>query len=174
MTYEIRVLTPQDAEAARDALIDLLVDSVENGASVNFVWPMTRAKAEAWWNGALASHARGERILLLATDEGGRIDGTVQVILAPQENQFFRAEISKLLVHSRARRRGLGAALLRAAEDAARKAGRSLLVLDTEKDGAGDRLYARTGWIKFGEVPGYAMTADNSRRATCCFFYKTV
>jgi GNAT superfamily N-acetyltransferase len=173
VTHEIRVLTVQTAQDVRDALVDLLVDSVENGASVNFVWPMTRVKAESWWDGALASHARGERILLVA-ERDGRIDGTVQVILAPQENQFFRADVSKLLVHSGARRQGLGARLLRAAEEEARKAGRTLLVLDTEKDGAGDRLYAREGWIKFGEVPGYAMMADNSTRATCCFFYKMV
>jgi GNAT superfamily N-acetyltransferase len=167
-------LTPEQAQALRETLIDLLVDSVESGASVNFVWPMTRAKAERWWDGALASHARGERILLVARNDDGRIDGTAQVILAPQENQFFRAEISKLLVRSTARRRGLGVKLLRAAEEEARKAGRSLLVLDTEKDGAGEKLYAREGWIKFGEVPGYAMMADKSRRAACCFFYKMV
>ncbi|GIL40119.1 GNAT family N-acetyltransferase [Roseiterribacter gracilis] len=169
--HAIRVLPP--VHDARDALVDLLVDSVEHGASVNFVWPMTRAKAEHWWDGALASHLHGERLVLIA-ELDGRIEGTVQVIFAPQENQIHRAEISKLLVHSSARGRGLGARLLRAAEDEARKAGRSLLVLDTEKDSAGDRLYAREGWIKFGEVPGYAMTADNSMRATCCFFYKTV
>lgn len=174
MSYRLQLLTPGDAAAMRDALVDLLVDSVDSGASVNFVRPMTRAKAEGWWDGALASHARGERIVLVAIDASGAIDGTVQVILAPQENQFFRAELSKLLVHSRARRRGLGTLLLRAAEDEARKAGRTLLVLDTEKDSAGDRLYAREGWIKFGEVPGYAMMADNSTRATCCFFYKNL
>lgn len=169
----IRILTPPEAISLREALVDLLVDSVEHGASVNFVWPMTREKALRWWDGALESHARGERILL-AAEQDGRVLGTVQVIFAPQENQFFRADLSKLLVHSAARRQGLGAALLRAAEDAARAAGRSLLVLDTESDGDGERLYAREGWIKFGEVPGFAMTADNRMRATCSFFYKNV
>ena len=59
----IRLLTPSEAGARRDALIDLLVDAVESGASVNFVWPMTREKSAAWWEGALASHARGERLI---------------------------------------------------------------------------------------------------------------
>ena len=112
----VDLLTPQQAQARRAALVDLLVDTVEGGASVNFIWPMTRTKAETWWEGALASHARGERLIFTAEAEG-RLDGTVQLILAPQENQAFRADLAKLLVHRRARRQGLGAALMRAAEE---------------------------------------------------------
>src|SRR6185312_8310241 len=120
VTHTIRILTPQQAQARRAELVDLLVDSVEGGASVNFVWPMTRAKAEAWWAGALASHARGERVILTA-EATARLDGTVQIILAPQENQAFRADIAKLMVHRRARRQGLGTQLMHAAEAEARR-----------------------------------------------------
>jgi GNAT superfamily N-acetyltransferase len=171
--YTIDLLTPEQAQAGRSSLVDLLVDSVEDGASVNFTWPMTRAKAEIWWDGALLSHARGER-LILAAEMQGRLEGSVQLILAPQENQFFRAELAKLLVHTRARRRGIGAALMVAAEDQARRIGRTLLTLDTEARSAGERLYARLGWTKFGEVPGYAARADNSSRETASFFYKAL
>src|SRR4051812_37704204 len=107
----IKLLAPPQAQAARSDLAELLVDSVESGASVNFVWPMTRTKAEAWWDSALQSHARGER-LFLAAEMAGRLAGSVQLILAPQENQFFRADLAKLLVHSRARRKGIGTALM--------------------------------------------------------------
>jgi GNAT superfamily N-acetyltransferase len=171
MKHEIRLLSPAEAAARRDALIDILVDSVEGGASVNFVWPMTRAKAESWWDDALRSHARGER-LIFTGEAGGRIDGTVTLNPVFKENQPFRAEISKMLVHSRARRQGLGAALLRAAEDEARRLGRDLLTLDTETGSAGETLYTRLGWTRFGEVPGYALTADGARRAGATFFYK--
>ncbi len=167
----IRLLSPQEAQARRDALVDLLVDAVEHGASVNFVWPMTRAKAEVWWDEALLSHARGERLIFTAEDQG-RIDGTVQLVLAPQENQVFRADVAKMLVHSRARRQGLGAALLLAAEEEALRIGRTLLTLDTETGSAGEYLYARLGWVKFGEVPAYATFADNSGRSPASFFYK--
>lgn len=169
--HVIALLTPAEAQTRRAALIDLLLDSVAGGASVNFIWPMTRAKAETWWDGALASQARGER-LIFAAEADGRLDGSVQLVLAPQENQTFRADIAKLLVQRRARHRGLGAALMRAAEDEARRIGRSLLTLDTETDSAAERLYLRIGWIKFGKVPGYAACADNSGRRTCSFFYK--
>jgi hypothetical protein len=97
------LLTPERARQVCGALADLLVDAVESGAAVNFVLPMTRAKADAWWDGALASHAAGER-LLFAAEADGRIDGTVQLILAPQENQSFRADLAKMIVHRRARR----------------------------------------------------------------------
>jgi GNAT superfamily N-acetyltransferase len=172
-THTVTLLTPQQAQAKRVALVDLLVDSVEGGASVNFVRPMTRAKAETWWAGALASHARGERLIFVA-EAAGRLDGTVQLILAPQENQAFRADLAKLLVHSRARRQGLGAALMRAAEEEARRIGRTLLTLDTEAGSAAARLYTRLGWTKYGEIPGYATSPDNRSRDTVSFFYKTL
>lgn len=166
------VLTPAQARVRVEELVDLLVDAVEGGASVNFVRPMTRAKAGAWWEGALAGHARGERLVLAAEAEDGRLDGTVQLVLAPQENQPHRAEVAKMLVHRRARRQGLGAALLRAAEDEARRIGRTLLTLDTEAGSAGERLYARLGWVRFGQVPGYALRADGDAREAATFFYK--
>jgi GNAT superfamily N-acetyltransferase len=169
--YVIYLLTVQQAQDKRDALIDLLVDSVQGGASVNFIWPMTRAKAETWWDGALASHARGERLIFTA-EADGKIDGTVQLILAAPENQSFRADLAKMLVHSRVRRKGLGALLMQAAESQARRIGRTLLTLDTETGSGGEKLYLKLGWTKFGEVPGYAMNADGKGRQTCSFFYK--
>ena len=170
-SHAIHLLTAQQAQQKRDALVDLLVDSVEGGASVNFMRPMTRAKAERWWDGALASHARGERLIFTA-EKNGSIDGTVQLILALPENQSFRADLAKMLVHSRARRQGIGALLMQAAETEARRIGRTLLTLDTETGSDGERLYLRLGWTKFGEVPGYAMNADGEGRQTCSFFYK--
>jgi len=168
----IRLLSPAAAAAQRAALEDLLIDAVEGGASVNFIWPMTRDKAARWWTGALASHARGERLIFVAETSDGRVDGTVQLIPAAQENQPHRADLAKMLVHRRARRLGLGAALMRAAEAEARRLGHALLTLDTETGSAGEQLYASQGWIKFGEVPDYALRADDSRAEPASFFYK--
>lgn len=169
--HVIRLLSSEEALAQRDALVDLLVDAVEAGAAVNFIWPMTRAKAEKWWDRAFTSLS-GRLIFVAELD--GRIDGTVQLVMAPQENQPHRADLAKMLVHRRARRRGLGTALLRAAEDEARRLGRTLLTLDTESNGDGERLYARRGWIKFGEVPGYAFSNDMKTPEAASFFYKVL
>lgn len=172
-SHRIFLLTPEQVMARRAALVDLLIAVVEAGASVNFVQPMTRAKAEAWWAEAFAAHARGARLIFVAeTDE--RLDGTVHLVPAPQENQRHRADLAKMLVHPRAQRQGLGAALMRAAEEEACRIDRTLLTLDTETGSASERLYARLGWTKIGEIPGYAMRADGSTTDPASFFYKVL
>jgi GNAT superfamily N-acetyltransferase len=150
-------------------LSDVLIDCVEGGASVSFMLPMSRAKAETFWRGAAAGVARGERVVLSAEDETGSIVGTVQVILAQPENQPHRGDLAKMLVHRRARRRGIGAALLVAAERSALDAGKTLLVLDTASDDA-ERLYARQGWQRCGQIPNYALLPDGTPCATTYFF----
>ena len=151
-------------------LSDVLIDCVEGGASVSFMLPMTRAKAEAFWRRTAASAARGERVVLAAEDATGEIVGTAQIILEQPENQPHRGDLAKMLVHRLARRRGVGAALLAAAERSALDAGKTLLVLDTASDDA-ERLYGRNGWQPCGQVPGYALLPDGRPCATT-FFYK--
>jgi GNAT superfamily N-acetyltransferase len=163
----VRSLERLDEREVR-ALGDVLVDCVEGGASVSFLHPMTRAKADAFWRGISAAVACGERLVLAAEDAAGVV-GTVQLILAQPENQPHRADLSKMLVHRRARRRGVGASLLRAAELAARDAGKTLLVLDTASPDA-ERLYARHGWLRCGEIPDYALMPNGAPCKTTIFF----
>jgi GNAT superfamily N-acetyltransferase len=152
-----------------DGLCEVLIDCVEGGASVNFMWPMTRAKAEQYWQDASASLARGERAVIVAEDDRGQIMGTVQAVWAPQENQPHRAEIAKMLVRRNARRHGVGAMVLAAAERAARDAGRTLLVLDTASADA-ERLYERGGWQRVGAVPRFALLPDGPFCQTVIFY----
>lgn len=151
-------------------LSDVLIDCVEGGASVSFMFPMTRAKAEAFWVSAAASVDRGERVVLAAEDATGAIVGTVQVMWAQPENQPHRGDVAKMLVHRRARRRGVGAALLAAAERSAVEAGKTLLVLDTVTGADAERLYARNGWQRCGEIPDYALWPDGRLCATTVFY----
>ena len=168
-SMSIRILQTIGAREL-DGLCDVLVDCVEGGASVSFMLPMTRAKAEAFWRSAAAALARGERLVLAAEDAAGTIVGTVQVILDLPENQPHRGDVAKMLVHRRARRQGVGAALLAAAEHAARAAGRTLLVLDTVSGGAAERLYARSGWQRCGEIPEYALWPDGRPCPTTVYY----
>ena len=62
------------------------------------------------------------------------------------------------MVHSSARRQGLGARLIAEAEDAARARGRWLLVLDTVPGSDAERLYRRHGWIEVGRRPDYGFS----------------
>jgi GNAT superfamily N-acetyltransferase len=152
-----------------DGLCEVLIDCVEGGASVSFMLPMSRAKAEAFWRRAAASVTRGERIVLAAEDASGAIVGTVQVLLDQPENQPHRGDLAKMLVHRRARRHGVGAALLVAAERSALAAGKTLLVLDTASDDA-ERLYVRQGWQRCGRIPHYALMPDGAPCATTIYW----
>ena len=167
MSWSVRRLETIDARILQ-GLCDVLIDCVEGGASVSFMLPMTRAKAEHYWHGVAASLARGERALVIAEDAQG-ILGTAQAIWAEPENQPHRADVAKMLVHRRARRLGVGAAVIAAAERAARDAGRTLLVLDTASPEA-ERLYERGGWRRVGTVPKYALMPDGPYCGTVIFY----
>ena len=145
-----------------------LIDCVDGGASVSFMRPLTRERAVAFWRGVAHSVAAGERALLVAEDDQG-ICGTVHLVLSQPENQPHRAELSKMLVHRRARCRGIGAALLRAAEETARDCNKSLLVLDTASEEA-ERLYQRQGWTRVGRIPGFALLPDGGLCATTLYY----
>ena len=155
-----------------DALADVLIDCVNGGAGVSFMHPLSRDKAQAFWGRVADGVARGERALLVAEDALG-ICGTVQLVLDQPENQPHRADLSKLLVHRRARRQGLCEALVRAAEGAARDIGKTLLVLDASTGGDAERLYQRLGWQRVGVVPDYALLPDGGMSGTT-FFYRAL
>lgn len=166
---QIRTLATID-DRALDELSDVLIDCVEGGASVSFMLPMSRNKAQAFWRDVAASAARSERIVIVAEDAAGAIIGTVQVLLHQPENQPHRGDVAKMLVHRRARGQGIGARLLAAAEASALAAGKTLLVLDTVTDSSGYRLYARQGWQRVGEIPHYALWPDGRPCPTTIFF----
>lgn len=157
-------------DAELRALAGVLIDCVDGGASVGFMHPLSPERALSFWRRIAGDAERGTRALLIAEDASG-IVGTVQVVLEQPENQPHRADVSKMLVHRRARRRGIGAELMRAAEDAARRAGKSLLVLDTAS-GDADRLYVRLGWTLVGIVPDFALWPQGGLCSTRFYYRK--
>jgi len=165
-TYAIRPARPGDL----DDLIALTLDVVEAGASVGFMWPLAPERGRAFWQDALADHARGDRHIVVA-EQGGRVVGTVQLALKMPDNQPHRADVAKLQVHRCARRQGLGAALVGAIEEAAWAAGRTVLVLDTVTGSPAEALYAGLGWRRVGEIPDYALWPDG-RPCPTTIFYK--
>ena len=168
----VRLLGAHEASKRVGELSAVLMDCVESGASVSFMAPLTRERADAFWRRVAEGVAANERLLLVGEDHpSGEIVGTVQVIFAVPENQPHRADIAKMLVRRSARRQGLGSRLMGAAEEAALAAGRTLLVLDTVTGGDAERLYQRMGWTRVGVVPDYALWPDGGLCDTT-FFYK--
>lgn len=152
-----------------NGLAAVLLDCVAGGASVSFMAPLTPDKAVAFWRKVAAGVAAGDRAVLIARDSHG-ICGTVQLSLDLPENQPHRADVCKMLVHQRARRRGLGAALMRAAETNAQDMGRTVLVLDAVTGGNAARLYERLGWIRVGDVPDFALMPDGAPCGTTYYY----
>ncbi|MBV9345513.1 MAG: GNAT family N-acetyltransferase [Gammaproteobacteria bacterium] len=168
MNVSIRAAT-ELSQADLTGLCEVLTDCVEGGDSVGFMLPMSQAKALSFWQAVEAALRRGARRLLLAEGSGGELLGTVQLVLARAENQPHRADLAKMLVRRSARRRGVGRALLEAAEMSAREAGRTVLVLDTASDAA-RRLYERCGWQRVGDIPGYALWPGGGACPTTIYY----
>lgn len=170
MTWTVRRLL-QVSEIDVEQLADVLIDCVEGGASVSFMAPLTRDRALAFWRRVAEDTNGGRRALIVAEDAHG-VCGTVQLIFDLPENQPHRADLAKMLVHRRARRQGIAAALVRAAEATALACGKTLLVLDTVTGSTADRLYTRLGWVRVGEVPEYALMPDGAPCPTTFFYRK--
>lgn len=167
--FGIRNLSAAELDRRISALSAVLMDCVEGGASVSFMAPLTPERADAFWRGIQDRVAAGAIGLLAAELSTGEIVGTVQLVKAQPENQPHRADVAKLLVRRSVRRQGIGRALMSAAEELARREGKSLLVLDTADHGA-ERLYRELGWVEVGRVPGYALFPDGRPCDTTIFF----
>ncbi|ELQ6148710.1 GNAT family N-acetyltransferase [Cronobacter turicensis] len=170
LAYTVRRLSAAEIPTHLDSLCDVLIDCVEGGASVSFMLPFSPEKARAFWLDVAQSAARDDRLVLAAFDEEGKPVGTVQLILSQPENQPHRADVSKLLVHRRARRAGIAQALMESLESEARKAGKTVLVLDTSTGSDAERFYSRHQWEKAGVIPNYALMPDGSPCGTTVFF----
>jgi GNAT superfamily N-acetyltransferase len=170
LPFEITRLSPEEAAAALPQLTDLLCDAIESGASVGFVLPIDPAEIETYWRKILATLS--ERVLLAAWDAEGQLIGTAQLALEGKSNAVHRAEVQKVLVHRRARGRGIGKALMERIEGEARALNRTLLVLDTRQGDPSEHLYTRLGYQISGMVPQYAMNPERTALDPCTFMYK--
>ena len=168
-SIRITRLDKGQAAAAQPQLATLLEDAVAHGASVSFVPPLDRGAALAYWAQVTAGVSDGSRVLLVAFDGGGLV-GTVQYENASVANGAHRAEVQKLLVHSRARRRGIASLLMLAIEREAFLAGKKLLVLDTARGDNAEPLYRKLGWTEVGVIPDYAIVPGGY--ADTVVFYK--
>jgi GNAT superfamily N-acetyltransferase len=148
----------------------LLLDAVDSNAGISFMPGLTQGEAEAWWRSLLAT-APARAVVLVARDRGGVV-GTVQVQPSWAPNQPHRGDLAKLIVHRRSRGQGIALALMLAAEREAAAEGITLLVLDTCKGSAAERLYTSLGWVRVGEIPDFALNPDGSLCDTVFFFKK--
>ena len=169
---ELRETTADETLEYQNELNDLLRDSVDGGASIGFLPPVSQAEAAAYWLSVVDAIRTDNRILIVAFFEG-KMAGAVQLALESRANGNHRAEVMKLMVHNRARRNGIGEALMRRVEEVARRRGRSLIVLDTRSacQDAAETLYDKLGYRKAGIIPRYARSACGTLHDTV-FMYR--
>jgi ribosomal protein S18 acetylase RimI-like enzyme len=165
---DFRQLSGATFEAELATLAAMMGRCVDHGASIGFLRPMDMAIAENFWQAVAQSEARGER-LVFAAFVGGRLVGSVQLVLAQMPNQPHRADIAKLIVDPIFRRQGIAWGLMEMAEKAAKKLGRRLLTLDTATDDAA-ALYRALGYQYSGRIPDYALNPDGVAEATEIYF----
>jgi GNAT superfamily N-acetyltransferase len=169
---EVKRLNAVEGRESLRALAEVLVDCVQGGASVSFMAPFSKPEAESFFEKVLREVESGDRILLAAYADG-KLVGTVQIALPWQPNQPHRADVAKLLVTRSARGQGVATHLMQQAEDHARAAGKTLLVLDTVTGDNAERLYQRLGWTRVGIIPNYALYPDG-RWCDTTIFYKNL
>jgi ribosomal protein S18 acetylase RimI-like enzyme len=168
--HHIERLSEEQARPLLPKLVALLQDTVQSGSSVGFLPPLTFEAAENYWLETLDEVAQGKRILLVSSEAGDIVTGTVQLALVTKQNGLHRAEVQKLLVHTGFRHRGIAYALMGAVEESARASERTLLVLDTEQGSIAEKLYEKYGYTRAGVIPQYALSTDGSLITTVLFY----
>jgi len=171
--FAIEKLDAPSALAAVPELARIHIDCVAGGAGVSFMHPLSPEKADGFWRGEVVPKVAAGETALFVARKGGRIIGTVQVLMAMRENQPHRAEIAKMMVAPAERRQGVARALMEAAQQYAAEAGKTLLLLDTETGGLAEQLYNSMGWQEVGVVPGFALTPHGELCATT-YLYKAL
>lgn len=165
----IEIIKAESGHLALPALVRLLQDAVDSGASVGFLAPLSDEDAYTYWNAVLDDVAKQTRILLVARDADS-IVGSVQLVLATQPNGQHRAEVQKLFVLRNLRKRGIGRRLMQALEQVAREIERTLLVLDTRQGDTAEQLYRKLGYIEVGFIPAYARSSAGTLDPTVIFY----
>ncbi|QPF75769.1 GNAT family N-acetyltransferase [Roseateles sp. DAIF2] len=172
---ELRRLSSRDLQWL-PALCELLTDSVHHGATLGFLAPMSRYAALDYWHGVFAR--LGPHLSLWIACEGdddgqqrpAQLQGAAQLSLCPQANAHHRGEVQGLMVHSRARGRGIASQLMTGLECAALQQGRTLLVLDTPAGSQAEAVYAHLGWQRAGEIPDYDSCAEGRLHPTARYY----
>lgn len=146
-------------------LCEVLIACVDGGASLGFHAPLSQDVARTWWE-----RLPRPGVTLLVAEVDGRIGGTVQLHAAESANGAHRVEVAKLLVQPAWRRRGVASALMIAAEEAAKRESKRLIVLDTREGDPSNLLYASVGYAQGGRIPDWARDASGELTATIVWY----
>ncbi|WP_438463197.1 GNAT family N-acetyltransferase [Marinomonas sp. PE14-40] len=149
---------------------ELLIDSIESGASIGFITPVNHAEISTYWNEVEVGLALAKR-KLFAVFEGNELVACVQLSLCAKANGAHRAEVEKLMVKTTSRGQGISKKLMKLMECVAVEIGLTLLVLDTRVGDLASNLYRSIGYIEAGKIPQFAL-GSNVKLESTVYFYK--
>lgn len=165
LVNDVEIEQLKSIEVHIDGLSELLIQVVEDGASIGFLPPLKPSEATTYWQDVLSPE-----VILFVAKINNQIVGSVQLHLSTKQNGGHRAEIAKLMIHPNYRRNGIGRLLMLKAEERARQEGRSLLILDTREGDPSNHLYTSIGYIQAGKIPGYVKSANGELHATIVYY----
>ncbi|WP_316195205.1 MULTISPECIES: GNAT family N-acetyltransferase [unclassified Bradyrhizobium] len=169
---KLEIVELDNSEDIREQLADMLMETVAGGATLNFMHPLAKSAALAFWQKSFESVASGNRIILGALD-GTRLVGTLSILLDCGDNQSHRCEIGKVMTSLSHRGKGIGSQLVAAAERTARARQRSLMVVTTATGGTAHNLYERMGFVHAGTIP-YFGSDPYGKMEGCMFYWKQI
>ncbi|WP_417414329.1 GNAT family N-acetyltransferase [Hoeflea sp.] len=170
----IHSLAPGELDAHAEALAGIMAQTVNDGAAIGFIHPFSEADALAFFTGQVFPEVRAGRRKLLTAKRDGETVGTVQLITALPPNQPHRCEVAKMMVSPKARRQGIGRALMQALDVEARAAGKTLITLDTRTGDKAEPLYRAAGFRTAGVIPGFALNPDGAALHATTYMYKNL
>jgi len=174
MEMHVIELGAQNIENNVGALSCILAESVNGGAAISFMAPLSQWDAARYWlNDVLPEVVAGRRVLFAGVRDG-QVVGTVQLIIAMPPNQSHRCEIAKMIVHPDARRLGVGRLLMKRALERAREFDKTLVTLDTRSGDVAEPLYAGLGFEVVGVIPDYAWDPDGRARHATTYMFRRI
>lgn len=156
MAPTVHLVASTELEHLLPALVVLLRESVNGGASLGFLPPLPHYEARRYWL-SLGPELRGGSRLLFGAYVGDRLAGSGQLALPSWPTARHRAELNKVMVAAALRGHGIGRRLLQAIHDSAWQRGRSLLVLNARRGDPAETFYRRLGYREVGVIPGYML-----------------
>lgn len=165
MGIDVKIEQLHSVQDHLDELAEMLIQVVEDGASIGFLPPLKLTEAIGYWESVISPD-----VILLVATMGDQLAGSVQVHLCMKPNGSHRAEIAKLMTHPLYRRNGIGRLLMQRAEEISKQSGRTLLVLDTRDKDPSNHLYSSLGFMQAGQIPQYARSASGDLDATNLYY----
>ena len=168
MSIEVRAVTAEEFPSLVPALTELFIATVDEGASLGFIPPVASATALKYWMSVGPELHTGSRVLI-GVFRDGWIAGSGQLLLPSLPNARHRAEVQKLFVDRTLRGHGVGASVMSALHECARRRGRSLVLLNARREVA-ERFYKPLGYSEIGVIPGYSMGSRGERIDTVSLY----